>query len=71
MIQTRPYFAGNIMLQPEYAGMYDTKEVIQKFPVARKVTTDTVFLGTSPVIDHDKIEYIGKILHKFISGICI
>jgi CDP-6-deoxy-D-xylo-4-hexulose-3-dehydrase len=66
-IQTRPYFAGNIMLQPAYAGLMDPKEVIEKYPVARKVTTDTFFLGTSPVINKEKIDYIETILDKFIN----
>lgn len=66
-IQTRPYFAGNIMLQPAYAGMMDPKEVIEKYPVARKVTTDTFFLGTSPVMDKFKTYYIETILDKFIA----
>lgn len=65
-IQTRPYFGGNIMLQPAYEGLMDPKEVVENFPVARKVTTDTFFLGTSPVIDKAKTDYIGKILDKFI-----
>jgi CDP-6-deoxy-D-xylo-4-hexulose-3-dehydrase len=65
-IQTRPYFAGNIMLQPAYAGLMDPKEVIEKYPIARKVTTDTFFLGTSPVINKEKIDYIETILDKFI-----
>ena len=67
MIQTRPYFAGNIMLQPAYQGLMDPKQVIEDFPVARKVTTDTFFLGTSPVIDKQKVDYIETILDKFIS----
>jgi len=66
-IQTRPYFAGNIMLQPAYAGMMDPKEVIENYPVARKVTTDTFFLGTSPVMDKSKTDYIETILDKFIA----
>lgn len=67
MIQTRPYFAGNIMLQPAYEGLYNTEEVINNFPVARKVTTDTFFLGTSPVINKEKTDYIETILDKFIT----
>jgi CDP-6-deoxy-D-xylo-4-hexulose-3-dehydrase len=67
MIQTRPYFAGNIMLQPAYQGLMDPKQVIEDFPIARKVTTDTFFLGTSPVIDKQKTDYIETILDKFIS----
>ena len=66
-IQTRPYFAGNIMLQPGYSHLVNSKEVIEKYPVARKVTTDTFFLGTSPVIDKEKTDYIEAILDKFIS----
>jgi CDP-6-deoxy-D-xylo-4-hexulose-3-dehydrase len=65
-IQTRPYFAGNIMLQPAYAGMMDPEKVVNDYPVARKVTTDTFFLGTSPVIDKLKTDYIETILDKFI-----
>jgi CDP-6-deoxy-D-xylo-4-hexulose-3-dehydrase len=66
-IQTRPYFAGNIMLQPAYTHLADPKEIIEKYPVARKVTTDTFFLGTSPVINKEKTDYIETILDKFIN----
>jgi dTDP-4-amino-4,6-dideoxygalactose transaminase len=55
------------MLQPAYSGMMDPKEVIDNFPIARKVTTDTFFLGTSPVINKEKIDYIESILDKFVS----
>jgi CDP-6-deoxy-D-xylo-4-hexulose-3-dehydrase len=68
-IQTRPYFAGNVMFQPAYSGMYDLEEIVQKFPIARKVTTDTFFLGTSPVIDKEKTDYIEEILDKFIKSL--
>ncbi len=68
-IQTRPYFAGNIMLQPAYTHLMNSKEVIEKYPVARKVTTDTFFLGTSPVINKEKTDYIETILDKFISAL--
>lgn len=70
-IQTRPYFAGNIMLQPAYEGIMNTQEVIHNFPVARKVTTDTFFLGTSPVIDKQKTDYIEAVLDQFIASIRI
>lgn len=68
-IQTRPYFAGNIMLQPAYSGLMDPFKVVSEFPVARKVTTDTFFLGTSPVITKEKIDYIEQILDKFMETI--
>jgi CDP-6-deoxy-D-xylo-4-hexulose-3-dehydrase len=66
-IQTRPYFAGNIMLQPAYEGMMDKNEVISKYPVARKVTTDTFFLGTSPVIIDEQLDYIEKMVDDFFT----
>jgi len=65
-IQTRNYFAGNIMLQPAYDHLADTNEIIKKFPVSRKVTTDTFFLGTSPVITSEQIEYVGSVVDKFM-----
>jgi hypothetical protein len=55
------------MLQPAYEGLMDPKEVVEKFPIARKVTTDTFFLGTSPVINKEKTDYIETILDKFIN----
>ena len=64
-IQTRPYFAGNIMMQPAYSDL--SKQVnFSDFPNARKVTSDTFFLGTSPVITENQILYIEKILDKFM-----
>jgi CDP-6-deoxy-D-xylo-4-hexulose-3-dehydrase len=64
-IQTRPYFAGNIMLQPAYEGLMNQQDIIKNYPNARKVTTDTFFLGTSPVITDEQLDYIEKILKDF------
>lgn len=69
-IQTRPYFAGNIMLQPAYTGLMSSHDVIANFPNSRKVTTDTFFLGTSPVITDEQIDYIESIVDKFFTSIC-
>jgi CDP-6-deoxy-D-xylo-4-hexulose-3-dehydrase len=68
-IQTRPYFAGNIMLQPAYAGLMDTNDVINNYPNARKVTTDTFFLGTSPVITDEHLDYIETVVDKFFKNL--
>ena len=65
-IQTRPYFAGNIMLQPAYNGLIDKNEVISKYPNARKITTDTFFLGTSPVITTEQLDYVKEIVTLFL-----
>ena len=68
-VQTRPYFAGNIMLQPGYEGIVDSKELIEKYPVARKVTTDTFFIGCSPVITEEQISYVKTIVNKFFQNL--
>ena len=67
-IQTRPYFAGNIMLQPAYSKLIDKNEVITKYPNARKITTDTFFLGTSPVITKVQLDYIEEVVRSFFSN---
>jgi CDP-6-deoxy-D-xylo-4-hexulose-3-dehydrase len=68
-IQTRPYFAGNIMLQPAYTGIMNTEDVIKNYPNARKVTTDTFFLGTSPVITDEQLDYIDLTLQSFFKAV--
>jgi len=67
LIQTRPYYAGNIMLQPAYSHLHDQLKVRKDFPVATKVMTDTYFHGTSPVITPEQIAYIGDKLDGFMS----
>jgi CDP-6-deoxy-D-xylo-4-hexulose-3-dehydrase len=67
LIQTRPYFAGNIMLQPAYDHIMDPAKAKADFPVATHVMTHTYFHGTSPVITPEQIEYIGTIVDKFMS----
>jgi CDP-4-dehydro-6-deoxyglucose reductase, E1 len=69
-IQTRPYFAGNILLHPAYKSYTDFHRninPIKDFPVATRVTTDTFFLGTSPVITKEMIDYIETVLENFIN----
>ena len=47
----------------------NSKNVIEKYPIARKITTDTFFLGTSPVITEEQICYIKKNLDLFITDL--
>jgi CDP-6-deoxy-D-xylo-4-hexulose-3-dehydrase len=60
-IQTRNYFAGNILLQPAYRDLGNSSD----FPNANKVLEHVFFLGTSPTISSEMIEYIGKVIEKF------
>lgn len=68
-IQTRPYFAGNIMLQPAYDHLIDPYSVVKDYPIATKVMRDTFFLGTSPVITENQIGYISDKLRDFMKKI--
>jgi len=63
-IQTRNYFGGNILLQPAYKD-YASGNPMVDYPNATYATTSTFFLGTSPVITEEQINYIEKILNKF------
>lgn len=68
LIQTRPYFAGNIMLQPAYSHIMDPKDSKKNFPIATYVMTHTFFHGTSPVITVPQILYIKEIVNKFLKS---
>jgi len=60
-IQTRNYFAGNILLHPGYSHLDDAK----KYPEANKVLNKVFFLGCSPVITDDMIGYIADTVRRF------
>jgi CDP-6-deoxy-D-xylo-4-hexulose-3-dehydrase len=67
LIQTRPYFAGNIMLQPAYSHLMNPADARDNFPVATLTMTNTFFHGTSPVITPEQIAYIGEKVDSFMS----
>lgn len=67
LIQTRPYFAGNIMLQPAYSHIMNPSDAKNNFPVATYVMTHTYFHGTSPVITSEQIAYIAQKVDGFMS----
>jgi len=63
-IQTRQYFGGNLLLQPAYS-MYNQDAMKKFFPNATKTTTNTFFLGTSPVITPHQLDYIAWAVKEF------
>ncbi len=65
-IQTRNYFGGNLLLQPAYRYLDETHDAHKRYPVATKVTTDTFFLGTSPVITTEQLDYIAEKVYEFM-----
>lgn len=75
-IQTRNYFGGNILLQPAYSELTKglnsyhwsgatISNAKTAYPVATKVTTDTLFLGTSPVITDKQLDYVETKVNEF------
>jgi CDP-6-deoxy-D-xylo-4-hexulose-3-dehydrase len=67
-IQTRPYFAGNILLQPGYSDIAKKYGISPKsdFPNATYVTRNTFFHGVSPVINDDQLDYIDDVVTEFM-----
>jgi len=59
-IQTRNYFAGNILLHPGYKHLDD----YIKYPKANQTLEKVFFLGCSPTITEEMINYIEKVLNK-------
>lgn len=68
-IQTRPYFAGNVMLQPAYDHLIDPNYAKHSFPNSTYAMLNTFFLGTSPVITSEQIAYIGEKVDEFMKSI--
>jgi len=66
-IQTRNYFGGNILLQPAYSGLIKEDPIV-KYKNATLATTNTFFLGTSPVITDEQLDYIENVVNKFMKG---
>jgi CDP-6-deoxy-D-xylo-4-hexulose-3-dehydrase len=67
LIQTRPYFAGNVLLQPAYSHLDDPITVKHKFPTATYTMLNTYFHGTSPVITQEQIDFIGNCVDSFLT----
>jgi CDP-6-deoxy-D-xylo-4-hexulose-3-dehydrase len=60
-IQTRNYFAGNILLHPGYSFLDDFK----KYPEANKVLDKVFFIGAAPHYTEEVFNYIEDVIKKF------
>lgn len=60
-IQTRNYFAGNILIHPGYSFLDDYK----KYPEANKVLDKVFFVGAAPHYTKDVFDYIEEVIKKF------
>jgi CDP-6-deoxy-D-xylo-4-hexulose-3-dehydrase len=60
-IQTRNYFAGNILLHPAYTHLESWKN----YPNATNVLGNVFFLGSSPTLTQDNLDYMKEIIEKY------
>lgn len=63
-IQTRNYFAGNILLHPAYSELDDYK----KYPNANRVLDEVFFIGAAPHYTEEVFEYFEYCLKEFCDG---
>ena len=61
-IQTRNYFAGNILMHPGYSHL----DYYKNYPNACKVLDLVFFVGCSPTITPPMIDYIGDVVTSFV-----
>jgi CDP-6-deoxy-D-xylo-4-hexulose-3-dehydrase len=60
-IQTRNYFAGNILLHPAYKNLDNWKN----YPNANQVLEKVFFIGCSPTINESNINYISQLIQQY------
>jgi len=61
LVQTRPYFAGNILRHPAYKHLGDAS----KFPNANKVMDTVFFIGCPPHYNKEVLQYISGVLGQW------
>ena len=65
-IQTRSYFAGNILYHPGYRDLAKKYgNLAERFPVAHQVTFNSFFLGTFAGLTEEKLDYIELNVESF------
>ena len=60
-VQTRNYFAGNILMHPGYRHL----DYYRNYPNACKVLDLVFFVGCSPTITEEMIDYVGTVVDSF------
>jgi len=60
-IQTRNYFAGNILIHPAYKDLDNWED----YPMANEVLKRVFFVGCSPHYTNEVINYINKVIEEF------
>jgi CDP-6-deoxy-D-xylo-4-hexulose-3-dehydrase len=60
-VQTRPYFAGNILLHPGFKNLDD----FSKYPNANKALSHVFFLGCPPFYNEKVFAYLEEVMQKW------
>jgi CDP-6-deoxy-D-xylo-4-hexulose-3-dehydrase len=60
-VQTRNYFAGNILIHPGYRALGDYRD----FPHANRVLEEVFFVGCAPTYTSEHFEYLEIVLEAF------
>jgi len=69
-IQTRSYFSGNILYHPGYQYLAEPYgDLHERFPVSKRVTMNSFFLGTFAGITAEHLEYIKNSVDSFMGGL--
>lgn len=70
-IQTRPLFAGNLLLHPCFDQMRRQAEgyrQIGELPVTQRILEDTFWVGVSPVLEEEQLTYMADCLIEALGG---
>lgn len=63
-VQTRNYFAGNLLLHPGYKHLGNAKD----FPNAYEVLNRVFFLGCHPGLTEDQLQWMEQVLREFVAN---
>ncbi|MGB3716014.1 MAG: lipopolysaccharide biosynthesis protein RfbH [Candidatus Promineifilaceae bacterium] len=62
-IETRPLFAGNLLMQPGYRDII--YRAVGDLPVSNQILRSTFFVGIYPGLDHPQLDYVVEIIDAF------
>jgi CDP-6-deoxy-D-xylo-4-hexulose-3-dehydrase len=60
-VQTRNYFAGNLLLHPAYRHLGEAKD----YPNAYQVLKHVFFMGTAPTLTKENLDYISEVVGEY------
>lgn len=70
-IGTRLLFAGNILKQPCFTDNDITYRTVSKLKNSNKIMRDSFWIGVSPLVNEEKVEYVYQKFKEFIGNLCM